>query len=96
MYVYPDNPASAYLFELSSQLVGLSKALQAECEVKSPILMPRAGLSWTKDGWFRAVIWKCMDAAVFFRYVDHGTSDWVGDSMFVKEMPEAGSPCLLR
>ena len=62
--------------------------------MKPPVLQPSPGLPvavrWARDDRFWAVIGKCTDTVVFVKYVDqdHSTSDWVGDSMFVKEMPK--------
>jgi len=71
VYVHPIHPTSAYLSKLATQHVELSKAVQAECEVKPPVLQPRPGLlvavRWARDGWFRAVIGECTDTAVFVK-----------------------------
>ena len=45
-------------------------------------------VKWGEEGWYRAVIEKCTDTAVFVTYVDYGTKDWLEDSMLIKEMPE--------
>ena len=92
VFVQPADPACGYLVQLTAQHVELARLAQAECDLKPPVLQPRPGLAvavrWAREGWFRAVIGECTDTSVFVKYVDYGTRDWVGDSMFVKEMPE--------
>ena len=92
LYVHPTGTEGDYLANVTAQHIQLAVKAQALCELSPPVLQPRPGLPvavrWGVDGWYRAVIRECTDTAVFVNYVDYGTSDWVEDSMMVREMDE--------
>eukprot|EP00092_Neocalanus_flemingeri_P018228 GFUD01019728.1.p1 GENE.GFUD01019728.1~~GFUD01019728.1.p1 ORF type:complete len:707 (-),score=233.78 GFUD01019728.1:80-2200(-) len=93
VYLQPaaSQPQCEDLARLTAKHTQLAALAQAQCEVNPPVFQPRPGLPvavrWGVEGWFRAVILECTDTAVFVKYVDYGTSDWVEDSMMIKEMP---------
>jgi len=100
VYLHPAGTQCDYLANLTAQHAQLSGKAQAVCELSPPVLQPSPGLPvavrWGDEGWFRAVIGECTDTAVFVKYVDYGTSDWVEDSMMIRELNDEwrSLPCL--